>query len=616
MIFKKSLMLGLLCFGACAIGQAILVGDDSTPYKNSYYVPCTEDQSDCVKDRCVAFGRGATLCIECQSGKVPINGRCVGADDPDSLLDSGVCTSENGSSGGKRCKACRDQNEDASGDTDIFLFYGGCYSKSEWPGSHICRTASGGACSVCETEHRYVFTSTGQSAAEKRILCGDTAGFGSGVGIDGCAVCVPLSQDSVSSSPASAIQCTACSTNDKAPIDGRCTDVGANKCTNGYCTHCAAGYVYHRGGCYSKNGAGNKVCAEGDLFEIAGYSACKKCVNASEVPHNGNCGPIYELYNCKKDASGGMCAACNQGFPGRTVFLYEGGCYNITDPVGGTVCTEAFNGRCTSCNEAQGYYKKDLGCGSCAAVIADCASCVPRSGTSDIPICVGCRNDKYAAVGGASCDASCSQPTTPTCTDGLCRCSCGAGSYLSTTTNSCTPCDPACVDCMGPGADGCVSCAPGRYIRYGYSGRSCVEPSECGDGYYANSDSYTCTPCGIDACKACSKSGNGIKCTACSSGYLSADGSSCSSECNGPNQVKDGSDNCVCVGGYTLRDGVCVLQAKRASSVPIAVGVAASVVGIMVVAFVCWLVLRRRRGPKSLSTMAGSRRLAGTVDEF
>lgn len=72
-----------------------------------------------------------------------------------------------------------------------------------------------------------------------------------------------------------------------------------------------------------------------------------------------------------------MCAACNQGFPGRTVFLYEGGCYNTTDPVGGTVCTEAFNGRCTSCNEAQGYYKKDLGCDSCAAVIADCASCVP-----------------------------------------------------------------------------------------------------------------------------------------------------------------------------------------------------------------------------------------------
>lgn len=136
---QKSLMLGLLCFGACAIGQAILVGDGSTPYKNSYYVPCTEDQSDCVKDRCVAFGRGATLCTECQSGKVPINGRCVGPDDPDSLLDSSVCTSENGSSGGQRCKACRDQNEDASEDTDIFLFYGAATARA----SGRARTSAG-----------------------------------------------------------------------------------------------------------------------------------------------------------------------------------------------------------------------------------------------------------------------------------------------------------------------------------------------------------------------------------------------------------------------------------------------------------------------------------------
>ena len=606
-------MLELLCFSVCAIGQAVLIGDRAAQYKNSYHVPCTEDQSDCVKDRCVVFGQGVTLCTECTSKKVPINGRCIGTNDPDSLIESDVCTQEDGSGDGKRCKSCNDQN----GDTDIFLFYGGCYSKTEWPGSHICKTVSGGTCSECETEYRYVFTNTGKDATEKCILCSDSVGFNSKVGIAGCATCVLSESTSPSTSTASAatVQCTACSADDKAPIDDQCVNAGANRCKSGYCTHCAVGYIYHRGGCYSKNNGGNKVCAEANQFEIAGYSACRRCANSSEVPHNGNCIPMDGLHNCKKDTSDGKCAACDQGLPDRTVFLYEGGCYSTADPVGSTICTEAFNGRCTSCNKARGYYIKGLECGSCAAAITDCASCVPRYSMSDKPICVGCNNGKYAAVDGTSCDASCPQPTASACTGGLCRCSCGAGSYLNTTTNSCTPCDPACTDCTGSGADECISCASERYIKYGDSVKACVDPSGCGDGYYANSDNHICTPCGISSCRACSRSGSGVKCTACSSGYLSVDGSSCSSECNGPNQTKDGSGSCVCVNGYALESGTCIPQAKKAGFTPIAVGVAASIVGVLVIVLVCWFVLRQRQGPKAPSIMAGSRRLAGTVDE-
>ncbi|EFO62217.1 High cysteine membrane protein Group 1 [Giardia lamblia P15] len=676
----------LFLFSIAVISWAAQPGDGSTPYKNAYYVACGPDQEDCVPNKCVMLGRGTTLCTECKSSKVPIDGKCIGAGDPDLLVDINVCNSESGDNGGTRCKSCSDEDGDYGKGTVYFLFYGGCYGQKWETGSQICKTVVNNMCTDCATDHGYVFTNSGANTNEKCILCGDTAGFDGRTGLADCATCVPSSQSpsSIGAVGAAVIQCTSCSTGDNAPIDGQCAACGSHKCEDGHCTHCAVGYVYHKGGCYSQEQEKDKVCAKDDLFEIGGYSACKKCVASDEVPHNGNCESLGTWDNCKKDISVGKCISCTQRDPGSTGFLYEGCCYNTTDLLGGTICVEAFGGKCIACNELQGYFKNRTGCNSCAAVITDCARCVPNYNTPNKPMCIGCKNKKSAAIDGTSCIESCPQPTISKCDSDICRCSCGTGFYFDTITNNCALCNSICVDCTGPESDSCISCALGKYMKYDDVSRICVDPPECGDGHYADNDSRTCAPCGIGSCKSCNRKSSGIRCTACSSGYLSTDGSSCVSQCNEPNQEKgdgnkcvcrngfgpdsagrcvptsscrpqntgcsscdaagdclscsdstysvqpnkqscalgcpDGSESfasfCMCMRGYTLRGGACVPQAKRAGSVPIAVGVSASVVGVVAIALVCWVVLRRRQGPKTLSTMAGSRRLAGTVDEF
>ncbi|EFO60801.1 Hypothetical protein GLP15_4869 [Giardia lamblia P15] len=314
----------LFLFSVAIINRAAQPGDGSTPYKNAYHVACTGYKPDCVQDKCVSFGRGVTLCTECTSGKVPINGGCVGKDDTDLSIDISICNQEDSGNGGKRCASCT--GEPTSRSDAYFLFYGGCYNKNEWPGSHICKTVSNGMCSVCETDYENIFMNPDADAEEKCILCGDTVGFNGKAGIDGCSTCVSLSKDPTPNNAAStaSIQCTSCLDDSKAPIDGVCTDIGSNKCENGYCTHCAVGYVYHKGGCHSKEQEGNNICAEENQIEIAGYSACKQCASASEAPHNGNCGPTTAKGSCNKDTSSGKCTACNKNSPGLTVFFMKG----------------------------------------------------------------------------------------------------------------------------------------------------------------------------------------------------------------------------------------------------------------------------------------------------
>ena len=173
-------MITVLLLGLLGASRA---GDDSAPYKNSYYVHCTGNNPNCAEGKCVMLGRGVTLCTECNSDKVPINGVCVGKDDGSSV-DISVCTSEDTSNSGKRCTACTGGS--SNGGSTYFLFYGGCYNKNDWPGTHICKAVSGGTCSECAVEHHYVFTH-GADTQKKCILCGDTTDYNGKVGIAGCA---------------------------------------------------------------------------------------------------------------------------------------------------------------------------------------------------------------------------------------------------------------------------------------------------------------------------------------------------------------------------------------------------------------------------------------------
>ena len=556
-VSKSPVMITVLLLGVFSASQA---GDGSTPYENSYYVPCTGNKPDCVEGKCVMLSRGVTLCTECKSGKVPINGACFGKDDSSSV-DISVCTSKDTSNSGKRCTACTGGS--SNGGSTYFLFYGGCYNKTEWPGTNICKTVSSGMCTGCNTGHGVVFQNADSTASEKCILCGDSVGFNGKAGIADCATCVLLDSASPPTNTAStaAVQCTACVANDKAPIDGQCTTIGSNKCENGYCTHCVKDYVYHKGGCYSKTSKGNEICAEANQFEIDGYSACKQCVNSSEIPHNGNCRPASELGSCNKDANSGKCTACSSKPSNRNIFFYEGGCYTTNDLLGRTICTVASGGVCTTCNEENGYFKKDSTCQRCndssGGGIENCATCTPRSDGSGF-VCTGCNNNKSAALDGSSCVDSCPLPATSNCSNGICACKCGTGTYPSGA--SCLQCDPACSDCTGSGPSNCVACASGKYIKTDESGvKTCVDPSGCGNGYYADPEKLQCLRCGITSCKTCDPVGGSLKCTECSSGYLSLDGSSCSPQCAGPNQKPDANGRCVCVDGFQPdASGTCV----------------------------------------------------------
>lgn len=124
----------LFLFGLAVIGLAAQPGDGSTPYKNDYYVACTGYKPNCVQDKCVMFGPRTTLCTECLSGKVPINGACVGKDDSpaDPSIDPTVCVTESitGSDASQRCTSCTGGTKASeAGGSTYFLFYGGCYNK-------------------------------------------------------------------------------------------------------------------------------------------------------------------------------------------------------------------------------------------------------------------------------------------------------------------------------------------------------------------------------------------------------------------------------------------------------------------------------------------------------
>ncbi|ESU45420.1 Hypothetical protein GSB_150112, partial [Giardia duodenalis] len=554
---KSPVMIAVLLLGLFGISQA---GDGSAPYQNNYYVACASTHRNCVENKCVMFGPSTTLCTECKSGSVPINGTCIETNN-NMQQDTSVCVSQS-TDGNTRCSSCTDgTGASNAGGSIYFLFYGGCYSKNEWPGTHICKTVSGGTCNECAVDHYYVFTNDA-GTQEKCILCGDNVGFDNKVGIAGCSSCIPLPTTSAPSSGASqaAVRCMSCVDSTKAPIDDACTDPAGHDCQNGHCTHCASTHVGYRGGCYSKDGAGASICESSNLLDIGGYSACKQCVNNSEIPHNGNCKPTSKWGYCNKDSSTGRCTACDQNTPGSTVFFYEGGCYTTDDLLGRTICTAASGGVCTTCNETRGYFATASTCRRCNDTtnngIDNCATCTPKSDGS--PLCTGCNNSKYAALDGASCIESCPSQTTSNCSNGICACKCGTGTYPSGT--SCLQCDSACSECTDSGPSNCVTCASGKYIKdNGSGGKTCVDSSGCGDGYYADPESFQCRTCDITSCKTCNPVGESLKCTECSLGYLSLDGSSCSSQCTEPNQRKGDNNKCVCVDGFQPdASGTCV----------------------------------------------------------
>ena len=371
-------------------------------------------------------------------------------------------------------------------------------------------------------------------------------------------------------------------------------------------------------------------CANEKCETVGKIEVCTQC-KPTFVPINGKCTAKAEATNCKKANGSDLtdddtkCGKCE----GAT-FMYKGGCYVQTAPPGQTICqTAGSDGTCTTCSDANGYFKNPA-----AAATSD--SCIPCSDTTGVEV-----SDKtYKGV--ANC-AKCDGSELKTGTSGIAKCTeCTTNLYLKTETsgtscvanNECTGgffpmTDTAdsnkkkCLACGDAtnGVDGCEKCtAPGKgktkptctkctdkYLKTVDGATTCV--TECGPGFFNNnnggdsSNLKVCSPCAAN-CLACADE-TADKCTSCTAGthfLLAATGSQ--GKCLSCGDTDAGVPNCAkcnpptgnakpictaCRDGYKLEGGACVPAGTNLSTGAIAgISVAAVVVVGGLVGFLCW----------------------------
>ncbi|KAE8306022.1 High cysteine membrane protein Group 4 [Giardia duodenalis] len=490
-------MLGLLPLALLAS----LCKSSRDVYYNKFGVGCDGKQENCAQDRCILLGSDQ-LCTQCVPGYVPIDGKCQkypGA-------SSSPCTPDDPASP-TRCIACKQE-------TNIFLFYGSCYTittaQDRNLGNFLCSEASNGVCTECfESKfERYVFTNPDVGAVEKCILCSDTVGFNGYKGASGCSDCLPPITDKIGIA-----LCVRChyTTEDRHfyPIDYQCQAKGPHNCVNGYCTSCYKTHLLYKLGCYSRHSStGLAICVEANQYELDNVTICKECANASYAPRNGACILIKEnpsieeiAFKCTKDPTKGLYTACPAS---AKSFLFYGGCYDEDAHISSRLCSRIGSNACEQWNSAfkwifskngdnnkNGYLCGDITNGG----ISGCATCNYASGAVT---CTRC-SAGYLGVDGKSCSESCSGDTQGACTEIVekssstkilsCRCICRMGLYNSSGT--CTPCTDSCAVCKDGTLTGCQQCSPGKILSFS------IASSESADCVSQCSVGSECAECGI-----------------------------------------------------------------------------------------------------------------------
>lgn len=515
----------------------------NSPYQNGFGISCSSSVmiADCQQMKCLPTGRYITVCSLCRTGLVPINGVCVNQTTAHDYGDISVCQ-KNDETNPTHCISCSKNGSS----NNYFLFYGGCYLATRWPGNSYCLSASNGVCTSCNTNAKMVFTNPNTTAQEKCILCSDNIGFGGSKGIQGCADC--MNRNSAGSTD---IQCLRCKAYDTAPIDDACIPFGRHICADGHCTRCYKTHIFHLGGCFTRGGPrAEAVCASNNQFEIGDYSACKACVNTSEAPDQGNCKKHSEQNKCTKSSTG-SCSDCLHSNPGST-FLFYGGCYDATDVPGRLICSTSSGGSCTSVVNNSGVYLNGRACYFCNDTanggISNCLTC---SYESNAVVCSRCGSGTARSLDGRECLSDCVFPLRKYCSNDVCICECEVGHYLS--GNTCLACHESCAFCTGPSADQCEACTQGWLWRYDENNHlTCVGVDGCGDGFYPDVAESACMPCDINRCKTCVKQSN-VLCTECSTGYISLNETVCVDSCAGEYMEPSatGARRCICQEGYT-----------------------------------------------------------------
>ncbi|EFO63170.1 High cysteine membrane VSP-like protein [Giardia lamblia P15] len=519
--------------------------EETSIYRNGFGTLCREAVQNCLYNKCLQKSSNTFLCVECESGFVPINGKCVSTT-IETVQKAGCVTL----SASGWCTKCGQ---------DYFLFYGGCY---EWTGDwkiSICDRAENGVCKDCGkgsiTSRALVFTNPNMGSPERCIYCGDTIGFGGYSGISGCLFCTPsrLKQSTVADCYACLDQQNTC------PYDHQCRRVneGAQRGTCGYCleTHLWSAYS-----CYAINTpAGNNICLPKNVMKMYKRSLCTHCTNSSEVPYNGLCVPEAGYRNiCTKNPNTGVCTKCSDR--GRTQhYLFYGGCYiHILDPI----CQKVENNVCVQCkSDNQEVFTKENGCWRCGDTqhggIEGCQRCEMKDETLQ---CLEC-NDLYLSLDKKNCLEKCpdGQIGTFSPSTSIHTCTCDNGFYLEDENcikcviDNCAKCDKsACNECMygyalfnnqcketrcqDPNCEICESktlCIKCISTHSLDQNGLCVKDCLSSAGYYKDivGGVSRCVKCTLDGCATCESAD---KCKTCKNEFYleSQEGCKpCSSEC-------------------------------------------------------------------------------------
>ncbi|ESU44791.1 Variant-specific surface protein, partial [Giardia duodenalis] len=254
-------------------------------------------------------------------------------------------------------------------------------------------------------------------------------------------------------------------------------------------------------------------CSKNDDHLVDG-----KCVDANTDTTNA-CTP-------KSRTADGTCESCAQGY-----FLHRGGCYQFGGAVGKLICTDPSTsdgspaaGACTTC--ALGYFKNPTAAG---AAVPPCIACNDTAGFTvsnsaiykGVANCAACTAPQAGGSGG-----------TATCT------ACVDGKYGNTCA---TDCNSSCKSCTGAEPTTCTSCKPDTnpYFKKGDGETGeCVAEDACTSTHFPTTTTdgkKICTLCsdaangGIADCQECSKSGEAVTCSACTTEGKkpNADGAKC-----------------------------------------------------------------------------------------
>ena len=467
------------------------------------------DNTNCAADACNVLIGGKLYCSRCETGFVPINGKCT-----DKEGAKAKCKDTDGTGASDQtCAQCASQT---------FMYKGGCYEAAQQPGQAMCTQASEGKCTQAAQGY---FVPPGTDASHQSVIpCGDdtvvtVSGDKKYKGVLHCTQCNAPTE--AADANAKAATCTACQADRylKTVKDSVTSCVTEQECTG-------------TEGFFVKNG-GTKTCEACDSgcktckTEAAKCTSCKDdkpylkkdagdtgtCVTEADCK-NGNThyADDTEPKTCKTCAEGTFneCATCEKGADGAVACKTCGSNKKVQPNKKGCIakCPETVSAEKDGvCECVEGYVPDNAGTGCTKKPDPQC----------NTPGCKTCSEPKTSKEVCTECEGT--KALTPT---GQCIDACGdlGGYYAGTNEGG----KKACKKCE---VENCLLCNPQGQCE------------TCKDGYYKSG--AACAKCDT-SCKTCAN-GNSNGCTSCeSSKALSYEGAGNTGTCKP--ECKPGANNC------------------------------------------------------------------------